>query len=102
MRALLWIAALFMIGVACITAARAHDAWWNGKEIDPATKRYCCGQNDVKHLDRSEVRVTREGYRIDTGEVIPFDRAQPSPDGEYWRFTWGGQTQCFFAPPEGV
>jgi hypothetical protein len=84
-------------------SARAHDAWWNGKEVDPSTRRYCCGENDVKHLTREEVRVTTGGYRLeDTGETVPFRRVQPSPDGEFWVFRWGGQTQCFFAPPDGA
>ena len=83
-------------------AGLAHDRWWNGKEVDPVTKRVCCGDNDVKHLEKTQVRVLPSGYQLlDTGEIVSFDHAQPSVDGEYWVFRWGNprQTQCFFAPP---
>lgn len=100
------IAALFVLGslFAGLSSgpALAHDKWWNGREIDPATRRYCCGDNDVKHLDKEQVHITAQGYKLDdTGETVPFGRAQPSVDGEYWVFRWGSpekQTQCFFAP----
>jgi hypothetical protein len=91
------------LGLCCLAAgpAAAHDHWWNGKEVDPITKRVCCGDNDAKHLDKSQVQVVKGGYRLlDTGEFVPFAHAQPSVDGEYWVFRWGNprKTQCFFAP----
>lgn len=88
--------ALFSAGPAL-----AHDKWWNGKEVDPITKLYCCGDNDVLHLTREQVKIVKDGYQlVDTGEFIPYSRAQPSVDGEYWVFRWGypKKTQCFFAP----
>jgi hypothetical protein len=93
------------VAFACgaIRAAQAHDFWANGEAVDPLTKRYCCGQNDAKRLAREDVRVTRSGYQLsDTGETVPFARTQPSPDGAFWVFRWGGQTQCFFAPVNGA
>jgi hypothetical protein len=31
---------------------------------------------------------------------VPFNEAQPSPDGEYWRCKRpDGSRRCFFAPP---
>jgi hypothetical protein len=81
--------------------AAAHDKWWNGREVDPITKRVCCGDNDVTHLERTQVRVVPGGYQLlDTGELVTFDHTQPSTDGEFWVFRWGNpkQTQCFFAP----
>jgi hypothetical protein len=94
---------LLFVGLFCLAAgpAAAHNHWWNGKEVDPVTKRVCCGDNDAKHLDKSEVQVVKGGYRLlDTGEFVPFAHAQPSVDGEYWVFRWGNprKTQCFFAP----
>jgi hypothetical protein len=83
------------------TSALAHEKWWDGKEVDPVTKRYCCGDNDIKHLEPSEVHVRPDGYKLDdSGETVPYAQAQPSPDGEYWVFRWGNpvRTQCFFAP----
>ena len=99
--------ALFLFfGVAGLAVpALAHDKWWNGREIDPATKRYCCGDNDVKHLEKTQVHVVPGGYRLDdTGETVPETRAQPSFDGEFWVFRWGNPvvTQCFFAPVDAM
>ena len=96
---------LFAFIALANTAAAAHDKWWNGKEVDPATKRYCCGDNDIKHLTREEVKIVPGGYQLfDTGEIVTQDHAQPSPDGEYWVFRWGDpvRTQCFFAPLQGT
>ena len=94
---------LFLLALAA--PAAAHEKWWNGKEVDPATKRYCCGDNDIKHLTREQVKVTPEGFQLgDTGEIVPHARTQPSPDGEFWVFRWGSpvQTQCFFAPVQSM
>ena len=73
---------LFAFIALASTAAAAHDKWWNGKEVDPSTKRYCCGDNDIKHLTREEVKIVPGGYQLfDTGEVVTQDHAQPSPLG---------------------
>jgi len=90
-----------VILLAMDRAANAHEKWWNGREVDSVTKRLCCGDNDVKHLDREQVRIVPGGYQLDdTGEIVPFSRSQPSVDGEFWVFRWGDpvKTQCFFAP----
>ena len=91
--------------LALATPASAHDKWWSGREVDPATQRYCCGDNDIKHLTKEEVKLVPGGYRLgDTGEFVPETRTQPSVDGEYWVFRWGNpvQTQCFFAPIQSM
>ena len=95
--------ALALIVLLAATPAVAHDQWWNGKEVDPVTKRVCCGQSDAKHLERTEVHVVPGGYELDdTGEIVAESRTQPSVDGEFWVFRWGGGTQCFFAPFNGT
>jgi hypothetical protein len=97
------LALFLLLGLAGV--AQAHDKWWDGREVDPSTKRFCCGDNDIKHLTREQVKVVPGGYRLeDTGEIVPHDRTQPSPDGEYWVFRWGSpmQTQCFFAPIQSM
>jgi hypothetical protein len=92
-------AALAFVG---ITEAAAHDFWIDGKKVDPITKKLCCGDNDCQIISLEIAHVTQVGYlREDTGEMIPWHRVQPSPDGAMWRCRWGGQTQCFFAPPVG-
>jgi len=89
--------------VLVASKAHAHDFWENGKAVDPVTKRVCCGQNDAKMLDQTQVHATVGGYKLDdTGEIVPYEHTQPSVDGQYWVFRWGGGTQCFFAPmPSG-
>lgn len=84
-----------------LTLARAHEKWWDGKEVDPVTKAQCCGDNDAFHLEKTDVEPRAGGWFIKrTGETIPYERSQPSRDGEFWHFVWGSprQTQCFFAP----
>lgn len=89
---------LLMLGVA-----HAHSFWANGQEVDPITKRVCCGRADAKMLPKSEVHAVAGGYKLDdTGEIVPYDHAQPSVDGQYWVFRWNHQTQCFFAPFNGT
>jgi hypothetical protein len=95
--------ALALLVLLAAVPAAAHDFWANGKEVDPVTKRVCCGQSDAKLLDQTEVHIVPGGYELDdTGEVVPYDHAQPSVDGRYWVFRWGGGTQCFFAPFNGT
>jgi hypothetical protein len=49
----------------------------------------------------NQVNVTPAGYRLQAnGEIVPFNEAQPSPDGAYWRCKRpDGSRRCFFAPP---
>ncbi len=96
--------ALLLAG-ALANPASAHERWWDGKEVDPITKRVCCGDNDITHLEKTQVRVVPGGYELlDTGELVTFDHAQPSVDGEFWVFRWGKPklVQCFFAPPNAT
>jgi hypothetical protein len=90
------------LSMPCWSGARAHDFWIDGKAVDPITKKLCCGEGDCKVISLSLAHVTHVGYRLDdTGETIPWHRVQISPDAAMWRCRWGGQTQCFFAPPLG-
>jgi hypothetical protein len=94
---------LMMGGTAIGPSVLAHEFWANGAEVDPWTKRVCCGQHDAMNLKPTQIHVTKEGYLLDdTGETIAFDRVQPSPDGLIWAFRWAGETQCFFKPPEST
>ena len=96
--------ALIFTGALAVPVS-AHDNWWNGNEVDPSTKRECCGDNDVQHLTRDQVKIKPGGYEIaETGEFVPASRTQPSVDGEYWVFRWGNpmQVQCFFAPVQSM
>jgi len=100
MKTLLWALALTLVAW---DGASSHDFWINGKNVDPITKKLCCGESDCKLVPTDAVHVTSEGYKFDdVPYVVPMARAQVSPDGKYWRCIWGGEVQCFFAPPFGV
>lgn len=68
----------------------------------------CCSEKDCFPVEESDVKVTREGYRLKDGTLIPYSAARPSPDGLYHvcRYQDGkgalirleGQPACFWAP----
>ncbi|MEJ1157308.1 hypothetical protein [Prosthecomicrobium sp. N25] len=79
-------------------AAPAHEApsGWT-------YPRACCSGQDCYVIDARDVEVSPYGYRIlATGEVIAFDRARSSPDGQFHRCSLGGKptapTTCLFVP----
>lgn len=89
---------------ACANASSAHDFWLNKQKVDPVTKNFCCGADDCRQLPKDQVKVEQQGYLLlDTGEIVGFSRAQPSPDGQYWVCRWGRgtaggpETKCFFS-----
>ena len=97
------IAGLFFASATAVAPALAHDFWLNDSAVDPWTKRVCCGKNDARILDPAQVHVTPRGYKLDdTQETVPFERAQPSPDGQIWAFRWAAMTQCFFVPKDMI
>ena len=87
--------------------ASAHDVWADGEPVPSWVKSTCCGKADAHHLKPEQVHVTALGYKVEGyPEPIPFSRAMPSQDGEYWAF-WSIESDgspsmiwCFFAPPE--
>lgn len=90
-------------GSIVLHSALAHDVWSNNSLVDPKTKLLCCSGAEAEHLDKDKVKIVSGGYKlVDTGEIVPESRAQPSPDGEYWVFHYHGNLQCFFAPLQGV
>jgi hypothetical protein len=58
-----------------VTPAAAHD-WY------PTA---CCNLLDCYPAKMKEALpvVTPDGYRLSSGEVIPFRQARPSPDGDF-------------------
>lgn len=107
-----WLMALLVSVWASV--AEAHD-WY------PIS---CCHQRDCFPLAFDEVEITQEGYKLPSGEIIPFDKARQSPDehdnaGEKYhmctpqgtrdetvRRTWDSKTKqskpCFWAPQMGL
>ena len=84
--------------------ASPHDYWSNGDPVPAWTKRWCCGASDVHHLHPGAVHIMLDGYHVDgLGAVIPFSKAMPSPDGQYWAFFKNedapeAHVACFYAP----
>lgn len=96
-------AAFLACALLSMTPALAHNFWLNSAQVDPQTKLLCCGQNDCHLIPVTNAHPTSAGYSLDdTGEVIPWPRVQPSPDGGIWACRWGGETKCFFAPVPGA
>lgn len=84
--------------------AFAHDSWISrGKFRNPETGEWCCGNHDCFAIPASRVTLGAAGYELpDLGETIPYDKALPSRDGQYWRCHRPNGTQrCFFAPDPG-
>lgn len=91
-----------------LSTAQAHDKWADGSTVPAWVKAECCGPEDVHHLDPSEVHQVQGGYSIDGyPDVVPYARALPSMDGDYWIFYKVTDTSsgphfspvyCFFVP----
>ena len=78
----------------------AHDSWISRGGLRNGAGEWCCGEGDCFVVPGNQVKVTPAGYRLVNGEMVPFNEAQPSPDGEYWRCKRpDGSRRCFFAPP---
>jgi len=95
----LLILASLLLGVV---SAIAHGPaeWIQRGAYRNAVGELCCGERDCAELADGDVEITSAGYLvISLKEIIPFNEAQPSPDGRYWRCQWGGMRKCFFAPP---
>jgi hypothetical protein len=98
------IAALVAVTIAHPSRAVGHDVWSNGARVPPWIKKACCGPSEVHRLPADKVRALPDGYHVDgLDTVIPYSRALPSHDGEFWGFWNSDATHpvvfCFFAPP---
>ena len=90
---------LIMIAMLLGSPAAAHDYWSDGRKVDPITKQLCCSGADTTQIPLKMLKMEMVGVRLlDTGELIPFERIQPSPDDNIWVSRWGGSTKCFFYP----
>ena len=101
--------ALIIAVALSTTPALPHDFWSNGESVPSWVKSFCCGPEDVHHLKASAVHIRSDGYHIDgIKNVIPIDKAMPSPDGTYWAFFRERADDdepyifCFFAPLNGA
>ena len=82
--------------------ALAHDHWINhGHYTSPKTGELCCGDQDCELVPEENVKITPQGYRLTTGEVVPYAETLKSEDGHFWRchrFDAAQSRRCFFAP----
>lgn len=99
------VALLVLIGSAFLsTSAGAHDA--------PAGWSYdieCCSGIDCYQAPASDVKETREGYLLSTGELIPYSdrRIRRSRDEFFHECKPGGMTGsqrslCLYVPERGM
>lgn len=86
--------------VASLALAHDQASWILRGGLKNAAGEWCCGEGDCFAIPSEQVSVSRTGYRLYGLETVPFNEAQPSPDGVYWRCKRpDGTRRCFFAPP---
>jgi hypothetical protein len=96
---------LVLVGATLLPATTsAHDA--------PAGWSYdieCCSGLDCYQAPASDVKETRDGYLLSTGELIPYSdrRIRPSRDEFFHECKPGGQTAsprslCLYVPNRGL
>lgn len=102
----------------------AHDSWVSSGGYRSPIGEWCCGAGDCGVRVAGAVKAVLGGYEVDADfriegfpdqrndggkgqpyvehvkEFVPYNQAQPSPDGEFWRCKRpDGSLRCFFAPP---
>ena len=83
--------ALLALAVLVAQPAWPHDEWADGRPIPPEIRKGCCGKGDAHWLRADQVHAVKGGYLFEGWpDVIPYDRVEPSPDGEIWGF-WSFQ-----------
>ena len=91
---------LVIVAVLSTTAASAHESWISRGGHKNAAGEWCCGVGDCFVVPGQSVSTTAQGYRLFGSETVPYNEAQPSPDGAFWRCKRpDGSRRCFFAPP---
>jgi hypothetical protein len=79
----------------------AHDSWISRGGLRNGAGEWCCGEGDCFTVPGETISILPAGYLLrEMNEVVPFNEAQPSPDGAFWRCKRpDGSRRCFFAPP---
>src|ERR1700693_6368808 len=89
---------LVILSLTVASLALAHDSWISRGALRNAAGEWGCGEGDCFLIPSRQVSITRTGYHLPNGETVPFNEAQPSPDGEFWRCKRAdGSRRCFFA-----
>jgi len=84
-------------------SASAHDSWINQGGYRNTAGEWCCGEGDCfEQHGVQNVTLPTVGYRLPSGEFVPLNETQPSPDGKFWRCKRpDGTRRCFFRPYPG-
>ena len=116
--------------LALVSPSRAHDTWISHDELtNPVTHEWCCGRGDCGIVlpapkasaagwaIHGDVIIDINGRRARVDEVVPYNEALPSLDGNFWRCHTvesknydvhghadyvDGNRRCFFAPPQAL
>jgi hypothetical protein len=94
-----------MGNVNFIVEARAHDdaQWILDQKLTNRVGEWCCGPNDCEAVEAGDVRAGAGGYRLNSGELIPYGETSPlSIDGRLWICRRpDGTRRCVFDRPPG-
>jgi hypothetical protein len=103
----------YIVFFCLLLAFKVEAHSWYRSTKDPETGLSCCGGRDCKSVPKESIEIDKEGggYRyLQTGELIPWSRAQQSHDFEFHRCEYmydinnaqgsykKGDTRCFFVP----
>ena len=106
-----------LICLALPALAHGPAEWIQRGNYKNSVGELCCGERDCGFFKSGIVEHVEGGYQVDADfqvesngsvtliHIKGFVREQdatPSPTGEYWACSWGGQLKCFFVPPPGA
>src|ERR1700730_9030596 len=66
------------------SGALAHDSWISRGALRNGASEWCCGAGDCLAFNAAPC-MTASDSQLENGEIVPFNEAQPSPDGSFVR-----------------
>src|SRR5262245_20878660 len=93
--------AVLALSLDRVALAHGPADWIMQGQYRNAAGEWCCGEADCFVIQGvATVTSPATGYRLPSGEFVPQNEAQPSPDGQFRRCERpDGSRRCFFAPP---
>jgi hypothetical protein len=92
-----------LVSLVLGSGASAHDIWINKERRTNAAGEWCCNTYDCAVVPEERIRITQRGYLLENGEMIPYQNAAMSGDGQYWHCRRPDKTtRCFFFPPPSM
>jgi len=96
------LALAMLVATVLFHSSAAHDSWIsNGGFRSPVSNEWCCGAHDRAAIPAERVHTNGVGYEVLIGhlEIVPYNEALPSSDGQYWRcHRADGSRRCFSRP----